>query len=228
MDYKIWKYKKGGFIKGLFEFSNMGLQFCIVIAAVLVMVGTPFLMGKLHIKMTAIFFMALTVGIVIIMMCLIFICLKPGQGFCMQLSFARDGSGSLYVFDYRSEAMQSYAESCGIAQRNMIVGKGSTILIYNLINVQNMVKLINMIDENGMLEGLLEQKRMLTYGKRILSVMHIEEKRRTCNIFCILVDRDGKEYERALVLPKNYKDYKELIDECRKLKKSSGDNEFKY
>lgn len=229
MDYKIWKYKKGGFIKGLFEFSNIGLQFCIVIAAVLVMVGAPFLMGKLHIKMTAVFFMALTIGIVaVIMICLILMCLKPGQGFCMQLSFARDGNGSLYVFDYRSTAMQNYAESCRIAQRKVLVGRGSTILIYNLINVRNMVKLINMIDENGMLEDLLEQKRMLTYGKRIVSIMQIEEKRRTCNIFCILADREGREYERALVLPKNYKDYKELMDECRKLQKSSGDNEFKY
>lgn len=55
MDSKIWKYKKGGFIKGLFEFSNMGLQLCFVIAVVLVMVGVPFLMGKLHIKMTGAF-----------------------------------------------------------------------------------------------------------------------------------------------------------------------------
>lgn len=133
--------------------------------------------------MTGILFTLLMLGtVMVIIICLLFVCLKPGKGFCMQLSFARDSKGGLYVFDYRSAAMQSYAESCGVAQRKILVGRGTTIIIYNFINVQNMVKLINMIDNNGMLEGLLKQKRMLTYGKRLFAVTDIEEKRRTCKI----------------------------------------------
>lgn len=229
MDSKIWKYKKGGFIKGLFEFSNMGLQLCFVIAVVLVMVGVPFLMGKLHIKMTGAFFVPFIVGCVIaIIIGISLLCLKPGTGYCMQLSFARDKNGSLYVFDYRSGAMQTYAESCGIAQRKIIVGKAFTVLMYHFMNVRNMVKLINMIDNNGMLEGLLENKRMLTYGKRVVSVKNMEEKGRTCRIDCILADRGGREEAAVLVLPKNYQDYKELMDECRKLQNSFDNNIFQY
>lgn len=229
MDSKIWKYKKGGFMKGLFEFSNMGLQLCFVIAVVLVMVGVPFLMGELHIKMTGAFFVSFIVGCVIaIIIGISLLCLKPGTGFCMQLSFARDKNGSLYVFDYRSAAMQNYAESCGIAQRKVIVGRAFTVLMYHFMNVRNMVKLINIIDSNGMLEGLLEQKRMLTYGKRIVSVKSMEEKGRTCRMDCVLADREGREEEKILVLPKNYKDYKELTDEFVKLQKSYGNNLFQY
>lgn len=229
MDCKIWKYKKSSFVKGLFEFSNMGLQLCIVLAVTLAMVGMPFLMGKLHIKISAVVFLLFIMGSVAVLIAgLFFMCLKPGQGFCMPLSFARDSNGSLYVFDYRSAAMQSYAESCGAAQRKVIVGRASSVIIYNFINVRNMVKLINMIDNNGMLEGLLEQKRMLTYGKRILAVTDIEEKGRACRIRCILTDREGRAEKRELVLPKNYKEYKELLDECRKLEKSFADNRFEY
>lgn len=234
MDYKIWKYKSSGSVKRLFQFGSIGFQLCgiaVILLAVVVMTFLEIFLQRNVTDKTALQLAQWGMTIVIIGIpatYFFFAHRMAARVSGMQLTFARDENGCLYVFDYRSKAMQSYAADCGIARQQIISGNALNIAIGNWQNSKNMAKFIDMIDKNKMIEGLLEQNRMLTYGKRIALVKLIEERGSICRIYCILADRDGKEEHKELVLSKSYEDYEGVIHECRKLENPLNENSVGY
>lgn len=234
MDYKIWKYKKGVSLKRLFQLSGIGFQFLGIVVIILSVVAMAFLEIMVRKKMEDGAALELVRwGIMIALIAIpaayfFFASRMSARVSAMQLTFAKDGNGSLYVFDYRSKAMQSYAAECGLAYKAVISGNALSLAIANWKNSRNMAKFIEMIDKNKMIEGLLEQKRMLTYGRKIVLVKLIEEKGSICRLYCILENREGRREHKELILSRSYEGYEDLIHECRKLEDSLSKDSIRY
>lgn len=234
MDYKIWKYRKGRSIKRLFELSDIGFQFlgiAVIILSVIAMAVLEIVVRENVENKTILEFLRWGIAIAIIAvptLYFFFASRMSARVSSMKLTFARDGSGCLYVFDYGSAAMQNYAAGCGIAQKQIISGNALNLAVGNWKNSRNMSRFIELIDKNQMIEGLLEQKRMLAYGRKIVLVRLIEEKGRSCRLYCILQNREGRKEHKELVLSKSYEDYEDLIREFRKLEDPLSKDSIKY
>lgn len=234
MDYKIWKYRKGRSIKRLFELSDIGFQFlgiAVIILSVIAMAVLEIVVRENVENKTVLEFLRWGIAIAIIAvptLYFFFASRMSARVSSMKLTFARDGSGCLYVFDYGSAAMQNYAAGCGMAQKQIISGNALNLAVGNWKNSRNMSRFIELIDKNRMIEGLLEQKRMLTYGRKIVLVRLIEEKGRICRLYCILQSREGRKEHKELVLSKSYEDYEDLIREFRKLEDPLSKDSIKY
>lgn len=234
MDYKIWKYRKGRSIKRLFELSDIGFQFlgiAVIILSVIAMAVLEIVVRENVENKTILEFLRWGIAIAIIAvptLYFFFASRMSARVSSMKLTFARDGSGCLYVFDYGSAAMQNYAAGCGIAQKQIISGNALNLAVGNWKNSRNMSRFIELIDKNQMIEGLLEQKRMLAYGRKIVLVRLIEEKGRICRLYCILQNREGRKEHKELVLSKSYEDYEDLIREFRKLEDPLSKDSIKY
>lgn len=234
MDYKIWKYRKGRSIKRLFELSDIGFQFLgiaviilsVIAMAVLEIVVRENVENKIVLELLR---WGITIAIIAVPTLYFFFASRmSARVSSMKLTFARDGSGCLYVFDYGSAAMQNYAAGCGMAQKQIISGNALSLAVGNWKNSRNMSRFIELIDKNQMIEGLLEQKRMLAYGRQVVLVRLIEEKGRICRLYCILQNREGRKEHKELVLSKSYEDYEDLIREFRKLEDPLSKDSIKY
>ena len=234
MDYKIWKYRKSRSVKRLFQLSDIGFQFLGIVVIILSVLAMAFL--EIFIRKNVADEIVLQVarwGI-----CIAVIAIPATYFFlfsrmsarvsAMQLTFAKDEKGYMYVFDYRSKAMQNYAAGCGMAHKQVISGNALNMAMGNWKNSRNMGRFIELIDKNKMIEGLLEQKRMLTYGRRIALVKLIEEKGSICKLYCVLEDREGRKEHKELFLSKTYEDYEGLMHECRKLENPLDKDSVKY
>lgn len=234
MDYKIWKYRKGRSIKRLFELSDIGFQFlgiAVIILSVIAMAVLEIVVRENVENKTVLELLrwGITIAIIAVPALYFFFASRmSARVSSMKLTFARDGSGCLYVFDYGSAAMQNYAAGCGMAQKQIISGNALNLAIVNWKNSRNMSRFIELIDKNRMIEGLLEQKRMLAYGRQIVLVRLIEEKGRICRLYCILQSREGRKEHKELVLSKSYEDYEDLIREFRKLEDPLSKDSIKY
>lgn len=234
MDYKIWKYRKGRSIKRLFELSDIGFQFlgiAVIILSVIAMAVLEIVVRENVENKTVLEFLRWGIAIAIIAvptLYFFFASRMSARVSSMKLTFARDGSGCLYVFDYGSAAMQNYAAGCGMAQKQIISGNALNLAVGNWKNSRNMSRFIELIDKNQMIEGLLEQKRMLAYGRQVVLVRLIEEKGRICRLYCILQNREGRKEHKELVLSKSYEDYENLIREFRKLEDPLSKDSIKY
>lgn len=234
MDYKIWKYRKGRSIKRLFELSDIGFQFlgiAVIILSVIAMAVLEIVVRENVENKTVLELLrwGITIAIIAVPALYFFSASRmSARVSSMKLTFARDGSGCLYVFDYGSAAMQNYAAGCGMAQKQIISGNALNLAVGNWKNSRNMSRFIELIDKNRMIEGLLEQKRMLTYGRKIVLVRLIEEKGRICRLYCILQNREGRKEHKELVLSKSYEDYEDLIREFRKLEDPLSKDSIKY
>ena len=234
MDSKIWKYKKDGSIKGLFQLSGIGFQLCGIVVIILAVVAMTFLeiflqknIGEGTALSVAQWGIALACfGIPALYFFFVF--RMSARVSAMQLAFVKDEEGSLYVFDYRSQIMQSYAAGCGMAVQPIISGNALRQAIANWQNSRNMARFIDLLDKSRMIEGLLAQKRLLTYGKKIALVKLIEEKGSICRLYCILEDREGRREHKELVLSKSYEDYEGLLHECRKLENPLSKESVRY
>lgn len=234
MDYKIWKYRIGRSIKRLFELSDIGFQFlgiAVIMLSVIAMAVLEIVVRENVENENALKLLHWGITMMLIAvpaLYFFFLSRMSARVSSMKLTFARDGSGCLYVFDYGSAAMQNYAAGCGMAQKQIISGNALNLAIVNRKNSRNMSKFIDMIDRNRIIEGLLEQKRMLAYGRQIVLVRLIEEKGRICRLYCILQNREGRKEHKELVLSKSYEDYEDLIREFRKLEDPLSKNSIKY
>lgn len=234
MDYKIWKYRKGRSIKRLFELSDIGFQFlgiAVIILSVIAMAVLEIVVRENVENKTVLELLrwGITIAIIAVPTLYFFFASRmSARVSSMKLTFARDGSGCLYVFDYGSAAMQNYAAGCGMAQKQIISGNALSLAVGNWKNSRNMSRFIELIDKNRMIEGLLEQKRMLAYGRKIVLVRLIEEKGRICRLYCILQNREGRKEHKELVLSKSYEDYENLIREFRKLEDPLSKDSIKY
>lgn len=234
MDYKIWKYRKGRSIKRLFELSDIGFQFlgiAVIILSVIAMAVLEIVVRENVENKIVLEFLRWGIAIAIIAvptLYFFFASRMSARVSSMKLTFARDGSGCLYVFDYGSAAMQNYAAGCGMAQKQIISGNALNLAVGNWKNSRNMSRFIELIDKNQMIEGLLEQKRMLAYGRQVVLVRLIEEKGRICRLYCILQNREGRKEHKELVLSKSYEDYENLIREFRKLEDPLSKDSIKY
>lgn len=234
MDYKIWKYRKGRSIKRLFELSDIGFQFlgiAVIILSVIAMAVLEIVVRENVENKTVLELLrwGITIAIIAVPTLYFFFASRmSARVSSMKLTFARDGSGCLYVFDYGSAAMQNYAAGCGMAQKQIISGNALSLAVGNWKNSRNMSRFIELIDKNRMIEGLLEQKRMLAYGRKIVLVRLIEEKGRICRLYCILQNREGRKEHKELVLSKYYEDYEDLIREFRKLEDPLSKDSIKY
>ncbi|MDD3222633.1 MAG: hypothetical protein EOM34_00370 [Clostridia bacterium] len=210
---RIWKYQGGKSAgKGFSLQVNGGIilmvlfAFCAIIGMVVL---TPKMEGMLNQKTVLWLQCFLIFGITALLMCgALYIGRRSNS---MQLSFARREDGKLYVFDYRAPAFQNYLK--GISSSSVpTTTAGSLLSVLTIMwnNVQ-IGKQIERIDKEQVLEKIIASGRIEPYGRHIISVKAIEQKRMYCRVYCSLRNGNGTIDDTSLMLTTNYKHYEELL-----------------
>lgn len=135
----------------------------------------------------------------------------------VNFAFARDDEGRMYVFDLKEDCFLQlfYGQYNRRQTIRFVIDTVFTSLIgnaddkYYVNGSKTMAKLINFIDENRILELIMENGLMLSYGFRIIGVKDAKAK----NDVCTLTLTDGMDniYSERVIVSSNYKNYNRLV-----------------
>lgn len=135
----------------------------------------------------------------------------------VNFAFARDDEGRLYIFDLKEDCFLQlfYGQYDRRQTVRFVIDTVFTSLFDNadgksyVNGNKTMAKLIDFIDENRILELIMENGLMLSYGFRIIGVKNAKAK----NDVCTLTLMDGMEniYSEKVIISSNYRNYNRLV-----------------
>jgi hypothetical protein len=206
----IWKYKKGMSAAKPWSRYRNTFFFGLFALAVILIGLSVFLSSDLPREFHAVMLCILVFGLTGVLATAAFCIGRTTQG--MLLSFARDSSGRMYLFDYNLSAFREGCKQHGA----LFPSFGLPVLDYFLSNRQT-AKLIEFVDGSQILEKIMASGEISPYGQEIISVDKIREGPSSARTFCTLVGEKGTIYGRSIVIPASYDSYEALLDALRRL-----------
>lgn len=143
------------------------------------------------------------------------------NGNSMQLSFAKNGEGKLYVFDYRSSAFQDLLKSKWINVAGVSIFSQLISIVLMLYNNLQISKQITRIDREQIIEQIMDSGRIMPYGRQVISVKNIEMRKSYCRVYCALRKADGTLQDSSIVITSNYDHFQELLAAFEAIQRNS-------